>query len=74
MNIGEVAATVAGAVLRAVGAPPLVAASIERIMPSLVDYAAKRIAEGADPADELELMMLGGEEAARAAERAKFGQ
>lgn len=69
----EIAGELVGLFLRGVGASPVLTGAIQRLVPALVSYARKAIDRGADPEAELVLMMAGAEEAARQAERAKFG-
>ncbi len=71
--MNELAGDLLATALRMVGASPMMTDAVRRMVPTIIDFARRRIAEGADPAAELELMMRGAEETARVTAHEKFG-
>ncbi len=71
--MNELVADIAATALRLAGVSPAVTGAVQRMLPKVIDFARTRIANGGDPAAELDLMMAGAEEAARATAHAKFG-
>ncbi len=71
--MNELIADIAGSALRLAGVSPAVTGAVVRLIPKVIDYARDRIAAGADPVVEPEVMLAGAEEQAIGAARAKFG-